>query len=142
MRHILLVANQTATSEPLLDAVRDRMAAGPCQFTLLVPSLPSDLANKMSNFGLMEAGVVPPAPVADSTYHSTRQRLDHGLQRLHELGATGEEKSAGRTRWPPSPRSPAATSSTRSSSRRFPVESLAGSARTFRAGSSARHVCR
>jgi GABA permease len=37
---ILVVANQTACGDELLEAIRARMAAGPCQFTLLVPATP------------------------------------------------------------------------------------------------------
>ena len=37
---VLVVANQTACGDELLEAVRARMAAGPCRFTLLVPATP------------------------------------------------------------------------------------------------------
>jgi hypothetical protein len=37
---ILVVANQTACGDELLEAVRARMAVGPCRFTLLVPATP------------------------------------------------------------------------------------------------------
>ena len=36
--HVLVVANRTAASPALLDAVRERAARGPCRFTLLVPN--------------------------------------------------------------------------------------------------------
>ncbi len=39
-RRILVVANQTACSDELLDVVRQRVADGPCQFTLVVPATP------------------------------------------------------------------------------------------------------
>ena len=35
--HVLIVAHRTATSEPLLEAVRARAERGPAQFHLLVP---------------------------------------------------------------------------------------------------------
>jgi hypothetical protein len=45
---VLVVANKTAATEPLLDAVRARAARGPCTFTLLVPT-PVSAVQKMLN---------------------------------------------------------------------------------------------
>src|SRR5918994_3694509 len=39
-RRILVVANQTACGDELLELVRGRLAEGPCRFTLLVPATP------------------------------------------------------------------------------------------------------
>ena len=39
-RRILVVANQTACGQELLEEIRARIAAGPCRFTLLVPATP------------------------------------------------------------------------------------------------------
>jgi hypothetical protein len=39
-RRILVVANQTACGDDLLDVVRSRMQEGRCRFTLLVPATP------------------------------------------------------------------------------------------------------
>ncbi len=36
---VLIVANRTAATPALIDAVRERAARGPCDFTLLVPQL-------------------------------------------------------------------------------------------------------
>jgi hypothetical protein len=41
---VLVVANRTAESPELLDALRARAVQGPCEFTLLVPSTPHGLA--------------------------------------------------------------------------------------------------
>ena len=41
---VLVVANRTAESPELLDALRTRTVHGPCEFTLLVPSTPHGLA--------------------------------------------------------------------------------------------------
>jgi hypothetical protein len=40
---VLVVANRTAESPELLDALRTRTASGECEFTLLVPSTPHGL---------------------------------------------------------------------------------------------------
>ena len=44
MASVLVVANRTAESPELLDALRARAVHGPCAFTLLVPSTPHGLA--------------------------------------------------------------------------------------------------
>jgi hypothetical protein len=44
MASVLVVANRTAESPELLDALRGRAVQGPCEFTLLVPSTPHGLA--------------------------------------------------------------------------------------------------
>jgi nucleotide-binding universal stress UspA family protein len=42
MRRFLVVANQTLGGAQLLDEVRARIQAGPCQFHVLVPATPTD----------------------------------------------------------------------------------------------------
>jgi hypothetical protein len=41
--HVLLVANRTATDEPLVQAVRARAGQGPVEFYLVVPATPQGL---------------------------------------------------------------------------------------------------
>ena len=41
---VLVVANRTAESPELLDALRTRTLQGPCPFTLLIPSTPHGIA--------------------------------------------------------------------------------------------------
>ena len=41
---VLVVANRTAESPELLEALRSRTVRGPCEFTLLVPSTPHGIA--------------------------------------------------------------------------------------------------
>src|SRR3954469_13988982 len=41
---VLVVANKTAESPELLDALRARAVQGPCEFTLLVPATPHGIA--------------------------------------------------------------------------------------------------
>src|SRR5436190_24286584 len=41
---VLVVANRTAESPELLDALRARAVQGPCEFTLVVPSTPQGIA--------------------------------------------------------------------------------------------------
>jgi hypothetical protein len=41
---VLVVANRTAESPELLEALRARTVQGPCEFTLLVPSTPHGIA--------------------------------------------------------------------------------------------------
>jgi hypothetical protein len=39
---VLIVANRTAATPNLIEAVRERARRGPCSFTLLVPQLPAE----------------------------------------------------------------------------------------------------
>jgi GABA permease len=86
MRQILIVANQTLGGERLMEVVRDRIAHGPCTFTLVVPVVPAagDLAVTVG------AGLTIQA--SSPTYEAARveavHRLGAGLQALSDLGAT------------------------------------------------------
>jgi hypothetical protein len=59
MRSVLVVANQTAESEDLLSALKDRAQRGDCEFTILIPATPHGLkwaTNMDAAAGKVEAG--------------------------------------------------------------------------------------
>ncbi|MEA2358414.1 MAG: hypothetical protein QOI62_1674 [Solirubrobacteraceae bacterium] len=72
---VLIVANRTAATEQLLEAVRRRASAGPAEFHLLVPATPRGLHR-----------VVDPE---DAGREEATQQLELALGRLQE--ATGME---------------------------------------------------
>jgi GABA permease len=58
MAKVLVVANQTAESDDLLAALRERAADGECEFTVLIPATPHGVAwaaNMASDRGREEA---------------------------------------------------------------------------------------
>jgi hypothetical protein len=86
MSRVLIVANQTLGGEDLLEFVRDRIAAGPPEFTLLVPATPRAHRNQDTRV----PGINVPLDTEDDDYAEARRRLDQGLDALHSLGATAE----------------------------------------------------
>jgi GABA permease len=77
MRRYLVVSNQTLTSEALVEKIRSCLAAGPCQFHLVVPATHG--TERMSWTEGHDRRVA-------------QERLDAALARFAELGAdvTGE----------------------------------------------------
>jgi hypothetical protein len=73
--HVLVVAHQTAATQPLLDAVRERAARGEASFHLVVPRQPHGIHK-----------LVDPQDVGDD---EAQQVLDQALPRLAE--AAGAE---------------------------------------------------
>jgi hypothetical protein len=69
--HVLVIANQTILGEPLLAAVRERNAAGPADFTLLIPADAEgadrrlrDVCARMGTDGIHASGLLgDPDPV-------------------------------------------------------------------------------
>ena len=58
MRSVLVVANQTAESEDLLEALRERAGQDECEFTVLIPATPHGIswaANMFADQGATEA---------------------------------------------------------------------------------------
>ncbi|HEX9824043.1 MAG TPA: hypothetical protein VGB51_06570 [Actinomycetota bacterium] len=77
MKRYLVVANQTLGGDHLAEAVRERAAAGPSEFHVVVPATPPP---DHATYTEGEAEAV------------SRERLDKGMARLAETGAavTGE----------------------------------------------------
>jgi hypothetical protein len=69
-RRVLIVANRTAATEKLLDAVRQRARVGPATFHLLVPATPRGLHR-----------VVDPE---DTGREEATAQLEHALEHLRE----------------------------------------------------------
>jgi hypothetical protein len=86
VRRYLVVANQTLGGDQLLEKLRERMAAGPSHFHVLVPATPA---------GQLEPHLVyqdptkgePKASAEELGWAAARQRLYEELLRLRRLGA-------------------------------------------------------
>ncbi|MCU1660329.1 MAG: uncharacterized protein JWR58_394, partial [Pseudonocardia sp.] len=84
MHRYLLVANQTLGSDELVDLVRERMAAGPAEFWLVVPATPvKDLASTAMAIPMPVMGGVPtiPAPPAEAR-RLAQAKLDAAVKRF------------------------------------------------------------
>lgn len=78
---VLVVAHKTAATQPLLDAVHERAARGPCVFTLLVPN---------STHGLHK--LVDPEDQASSEAQAV---IDHAVPLLREAAGAAVEGMIG-----------------------------------------------
>ena len=91
MPRILVVANKTLGSSDLLESIRDRMAKGPCEFTLLVPAAPhahrettmEALTRRITNMPVTEEA----RGAAEADYNHAQRQLELGIERLQRLGA-------------------------------------------------------
>ena len=91
MSRILVVANRTLGSSDLLQSIQDRMAKGPCEFTLLVPAIPH--AHRESTMETLTRRITN-LPVTDEArgadeadYEHARGRVAFGIEQLQKLGA-------------------------------------------------------
>ncbi len=89
MRRSLIVANQTLGTDELTRVVHDRLAAGECEFYVVVPATPlTDLA---PGFVPTLGGWPVTVPASPEDSRSVAQaRLDGALQKLREAGATAD----------------------------------------------------
>jgi hypothetical protein len=74
-RRILVVANQTACGDELLDVVKTRIGVGACHFTLLVPATPP---HEHATWTEGEARTI------------ARHRMDEALARFRAAGADAD----------------------------------------------------
>jgi hypothetical protein len=91
MSRILVVANQTVGGSDLLQAIRDRMTRGSCQFTLLVPATAhTHHETTMQKLGRHIGGLPVPEDArgdVEADYEYARQQLEMGIEQLQRLGA-------------------------------------------------------
>ena len=97
MYQYLVVANHTLGGQELLDAIRDRMARGPAEFWVLVPTTPTTLLindfNALSCAFPVDPGLLPSAADARTREQSmaeAKSNLETELERLREIGATAD----------------------------------------------------
>jgi hypothetical protein len=91
MSRILVVANRTLGSNDLLQSIRDRMAKGSCQFTLLVPatahahreSTMETLTRRITNMPVPEEA----RGAEEADYAHARGRVEFGIEQLQRVGA-------------------------------------------------------
>ena len=90
MHRYLVVANQTLERDELVDLVRERVAAGPSEFWLVVPATPvKDLASNAVPIPMPVMGGIPtlPAPPAEAR-RLAQANLDAAVKKLTSAGAT------------------------------------------------------
>jgi hypothetical protein len=89
MHRYLVVANQTLDSDELMDLVRERVAAGPSEFWLVVPATPvKDLASNAVAMPMPVMGGVLnlPGPPAEAR-RLAQIKLDAAVKKLTGAGA-------------------------------------------------------
>jgi cell pole-organizing protein PopZ len=90
MHRYLVVANQTLDSDELVSLVRERTAAGPAEFWLVVPATPvKDLASNAVPVPMPVMGGVSTLPGPPSEARRLAQvNLDAAIKKLGGAGAT------------------------------------------------------
>src|SRR5215213_2614162 len=92
MHRYLIVANQSVESDQLMDLVRERVAAGPAEFWLVVPATPvKDLVSNAMPIPMPVMGGSPtlPAPPAEAR-RMAQVKLDAAVRKLSGAGVGGK----------------------------------------------------
>jgi hypothetical protein len=85
VRRYLVVANQTLGGPELIDAVCERLSAGPCEFHVVVPATP--VAGVIETYGPLGVGLPLLPPPDEESLTVARERLEAELARLRAAGA-------------------------------------------------------
>lgn len=92
MRHVLVVANRTLGGDDLMAAVRERIAAGPVEFYLVVPitggSGRAPVMGAPGGASAVPLGEAPHDPEGATPYELAERRLQHGVNRIRQAGGT------------------------------------------------------
>ena len=87
--HVLVLAEKTADSDGLLEALRERAAAGPVEFTLVVPAEPD-------TSGAPDAAVADlEMPDASASSSELEEELSAAVERLRSAGLDVSEGRVG-----------------------------------------------
>ena len=88
MRRYLVVANQSLDSDELMEVVRERVAAGPAEFRLVVPATPvKDLASNAVPIPMPVMGGTPTLPAPPKEARRMAQgKLDAAVRKLTAAG--------------------------------------------------------
>ena len=86
MHQYIVVANHTLGGQRLLDAIRDRMARGPAEFWVLVPTTPT--THLINDFNALSCAFPVEADLLPDAAHEAKSNLSTELDRLREIGAT------------------------------------------------------
>jgi hypothetical protein len=93
MRRYMVVANQTLASDELVEAVRERAAAGPSEFWVVVPATPvKDLASRsmpVTAMPIMGGVLSIPGPPEEGR-RLAQEKLESSLKQLAAAGATAD----------------------------------------------------
>jgi hypothetical protein len=99
MRRFLIVTDHALDDQQLAATVQQSLAAGPCQFYLLVLATPAGTKNRIwwdvavggfSDGGGVSASAPNPGPAGAQGWDRAREQLAHNLVRLRRLGADAD----------------------------------------------------
>ena len=88
MHRYLIIANQTLGGAELGDAVRERIAAGPCEFWVVVPATPVTHLEPAYLAMPVMGGLPAVTGTPEEAEAVARTRLELALKQLRALGAT------------------------------------------------------